>query len=133
MYHVYVEHLNYLLLSYGANEANLAYYPEVDGAERTVNTAHIRVSRQFLTECFWRKSSCESVKMSKVQTLRVFMKQRLTAAAEEIFELFERTIAEYEEELCRQRKLLDALLQLRCVRSRVLPLSRRHSTRLHKN
>ncbi|XP_030266970.1 zinc finger protein 260-like [Sparus aurata] len=49
--------------------------------------------------------------MSKVQTLRVFMKQRLTAAAEEIFELFERTIAEYEEELCRQRKLLDAVLQ----------------------
>ena len=39
------------------------------------------------------------------------MKQRLTAAAEEIFELFERTIAEYEEELCRQRKLLDAVLQ----------------------
>ena len=39
------------------------------------------------------------------------MKQRLTAAAEEIFELFERTIAEYEEELCRQRKLLDAVLK----------------------
>ncbi|KAM8766113.1 uncharacterized protein AB9X84_005107 [Acanthopagrus schlegelii] len=49
--------------------------------------------------------------MSKVQTLRVVVKQRLTAAAEEIFELFERTIAEYEEELCRQRKLLDAVLQ----------------------
>ncbi|XP_030267016.1 zinc finger protein 501-like isoform X2 [Sparus aurata] len=49
--------------------------------------------------------------MSKVQTLRVFMKQRLTAAAEEIFELFERTIAEYEEELCRQRKLLDAVFK----------------------
>ncbi|XP_030265076.1 zinc finger protein OZF-like [Sparus aurata] len=49
--------------------------------------------------------------MSKVQTLRVFVKQRLTAAAEEIFELFERTIAEYEEELCRHRKLLDAVLQ----------------------
>ena len=57
------------------------------------------------------KFCCDSVKMSKVQTLRVFMKQRLTAAAEEIFELFERTIAEYEEELCRQRKLLDAVLQ----------------------
>ncbi|XP_030267041.1 zinc finger protein 436-like [Sparus aurata] len=49
--------------------------------------------------------------MSKVQTLRVFMKQRLTAAAEEIFELFERTIAEYEEELCRQRKLLAAVTE----------------------
>ncbi|XP_076610218.1 uncharacterized protein LOC143335009 [Chaetodon auriga] len=49
--------------------------------------------------------------MSKVQTLRAFVEQRLTAAAEEIMELFERTIAEYEEELCRQRKLLDAVFQ----------------------
>ncbi|XP_041801568.1 uncharacterized protein LOC121612620 isoform X2 [Chelmon rostratus] len=48
--------------------------------------------------------------MSKVQTLKAFVNQRLTAAAEEIFERFERTIAEYEEELCRQRKLLDANL-----------------------
>ncbi|XP_049424604.1 zinc finger protein 629-like [Epinephelus fuscoguttatus] len=54
--------------------------------------------------------------MSKVQMLRSLVKQRLTAAAEEIFGLFERTIAEYEEELCRskeenerQRKLLDAV------------------------
>ncbi|XP_076610214.1 uncharacterized protein LOC143335005 [Chaetodon auriga] len=49
--------------------------------------------------------------MSKVQTLRAFVEQRLTAAAEEIMELFERTIAEYEEELCRQRKLLDAVFK----------------------
>nr|XP_046237827.1 zinc finger and SCAN domain-containing protein 12-like [Scatophagus argus] len=49
--------------------------------------------------------------MSKVQTLRAFVNQRLTLAAEEIFELFERTIADYEEEVCRQRKLLDAVLQ----------------------
>ena len=49
--------------------------------------------------------------MSKVQMLSLLVKQRLTAAAEEIFELFERTIAEYEEELCRQRKLLDAVLK----------------------
>uniref|UniRef100_UPI0037E749BA gastrula zinc finger protein XlCGF57.1-like isoform X1 n=1 Tax=Semicossyphus pulcher TaxID=241346 RepID=UPI0037E749BA len=53
--------------------------------------------------------------MSKVQMLRVLVNQRLTAAAEEIFELFERTIAEYEEELCRskenhgQDKVLDAV------------------------
>ncbi|XP_068589653.1 uncharacterized protein [Cebidichthys violaceus] len=53
--------------------------------------------------------------MSKVQMLRCLVNQRLTAAAEEIFGVFERTIAEYEEELCRskeenerQRKLLDA-------------------------
>ncbi|XP_037622316.1 zinc finger protein 658B-like [Sebastes umbrosus] len=37
--------------------------------------------------------------MSKVEMLRAFVNQRLTAAADEIFELFERTIAEYEEEL----------------------------------
>ncbi|XP_033933548.1 zinc finger protein 32-like [Pseudochaenichthys georgianus] len=46
------------------------------------------------------------------------VKQRLTAAAEDIFVLFERTITEYEEELSRSkqenerhRKLLDAVLQ----------------------
>nr|XP_033493254.1 zinc finger protein 260-like [Epinephelus lanceolatus] len=55
-------------------------------------------------------------KMPKAQMLRALVKQRLTAAAEEIFGLFERTIAEYEEELSRsieenerQRKLLDAV------------------------
>ncbi|XP_071373150.1 zinc finger protein OZF-like [Centroberyx affinis] len=55
--------------------------------------------------------------MSKVQQLRALVKQRLTAAAEEIFGLFERTIADYEEEASglkeendRQRKLLDAVL-----------------------
>ena len=65
----------------------------------------------FVTEFVWRQSSCDCVKMSKVQMLSLLVKQRLTAAAEEIFELFERTIAEYEEELCRQRKLLDAVLK----------------------
>ncbi|XP_042368673.1 zinc finger protein 605-like [Plectropomus leopardus] len=57
----------------------------------------------------------KNVKMSKCQMLRLLVKQRLTAAAEEIFGLFERTIAEYEEELSRskeenerQRKQLDA-------------------------
>ncbi|XP_078020040.1 uncharacterized protein LOC144459623 [Epinephelus lanceolatus] len=70
--------------------------------------------------------------MSKVQMLRAFVKQRLTAAAEEIFGLVERTIAEYEEELCRskeenerQRKLLDAVFnpQLRLHRADVQQLS----------
>ncbi|XP_029284283.1 zinc finger protein 3 homolog [Cottoperca gobio] len=69
--------------------------------------------------------------MCKVQMLRALVKQRLTAAAEEIFVLFERTIAEYEEELCRskeenerQRKLLDAVLkpQLRLHRADVQQL-----------
>uniref|UniRef100_A0A672ZE42 C2H2-type domain-containing protein n=1 Tax=Sphaeramia orbicularis TaxID=375764 RepID=A0A672ZE42_9TELE len=52
----------------------------------------------------------------KVQMLRSLVEQRLTAAAEEIFGLFERTIAEYEEELCRtkeenqrQRQILDCV------------------------
>ncbi|KAK7889199.1 hypothetical protein WMY93_024759 [Mugilogobius chulae] len=53
----------------------------------------------------------------KVNIVRALVGERLTAAAEEIFALVERTIVEYEEELCRskeenQRKqqLLDALL-----------------------
>ncbi|XP_031735631.1 adult enhancer factor 1-like isoform X2 [Anarrhichthys ocellatus] len=69
--------------------------------------------------------------MSKVQMLRCFVNQRLTAAAEEIFDLFERTIAEYEEERFalkeqneRQRKLLDAVFnpQLRLHRADVQQL-----------
>ncbi|XP_075947926.1 uncharacterized protein LOC142949923 isoform X1 [Anarhichas minor] len=64
--------------------------------------------------------------MSKVQLLRCLVNQRLTAAAEEIFGVFERTIAEYEEERSalkeqneRQRKLLDAVFnpQLRLHRA----------------
>ncbi|XP_032367363.1 uncharacterized protein LOC116686451 isoform X1 [Etheostoma spectabile] len=70
--------------------------------------------------------------MCKVQMLRALVEQRLTAAAEEIFGLFERTIAEYEEELCRskeenerQRELLDAVFnpQLRVHRPDVQHLS----------
>lgn len=49
--------------------------------------------------------------MSKVQSVRDFVNQRLTAAAEEICGLFERTIREYEDELRRQRTLLDAVLK----------------------
>ncbi|XP_059205807.1 zinc finger protein 232-like [Centropristis striata] len=70
--------------------------------------------------------------MSKVQTVRALVEQRLTAAAEEIFGLFERTIAEYEEQLCRskeknerQQKLLDAVFnpQLHLHRADVQQLS----------
>ncbi|XP_071058508.1 zinc finger protein 892-like isoform X1 [Pseudochaenichthys georgianus] len=56
--------------------------------------------------------------MSKVQMLLSLKKQRVTAANEEIFALFEQTIAELEEELFlskeenkRLQKLLDAVLQ----------------------
>ncbi|XP_034535318.1 zinc finger protein 316-like, partial [Notolabrus celidotus] len=59
---------------------------------------------------FWKKYY---LNMSKIQDLRGLVNQRLTAAAEEIFELFERTIAEYEEQLRgskeEQLKLLDSV------------------------
>ncbi|XP_061593462.1 zinc finger protein 391-like [Cololabis saira] len=45
--------------------------------------------------------------MSLSGSLREFISQRLTAAAEEIFTEFEKTIVQYEEEIDRQRRLLD--------------------------
>ena len=39
--------------------------------------------------------------------MRGFISERLTAAAEEIFGVFQKTIVKYEEEIDRQRKLLD--------------------------
>ncbi|XP_042344536.1 zinc finger protein 569-like [Plectropomus leopardus] len=45
--------------------------------------------------------------MSSVEYLRGFVIERLTAAAEEIFGVFHKTVVQYEEELDRQRKLLD--------------------------
>ncbi|XP_017293095.1 zinc finger protein 768-like [Kryptolebias marmoratus] len=45
--------------------------------------------------------------MSSVQSLRQFISERLTAAAGEIFTEFEKTIVQYEEEIDRQRRLLD--------------------------
>ncbi|XP_044051260.1 zinc finger protein 664-like isoform X4 [Siniperca chuatsi] len=45
--------------------------------------------------------------MSSVECLREFVNKRLTAAAEEIFGVFKKTIVEYEEEIDRQRRLLD--------------------------
>ncbi|XP_029566051.1 uncharacterized protein LOC115159991 isoform X2 [Salmo trutta] len=56
--------------------------------------------------------------MSKIQLLRGFLNQRLTAAAEEIFEVVEQTIAEYQEEFVRTKeenvrlqKLLDIIIK----------------------
>ncbi|XP_037113908.1 RB-associated KRAB zinc finger protein-like isoform X1 [Syngnathus acus] len=46
---------------------------------------------------------------SKFHHLRTFVNERLTAAAEEIFGVFEKTIAAYEEEMDRQRRLLDVV------------------------
>ncbi|XP_060894484.1 zinc finger protein 70-like [Labrus mixtus] len=48
--------------------------------------------------------------MSSVESLRGFVNERLTAAAEEIFRVFQRTIVEYEEEIERQRRLLGDVL-----------------------
>ncbi|XP_047447406.1 endothelial zinc finger protein induced by tumor necrosis factor alpha-like [Mugil cephalus] len=48
--------------------------------------------------------------MHSVQRFRQFFNQRLAAAAEEIFSVFEKTVAEYEAEMKRQRKLLDVFL-----------------------
>ncbi|XP_044051269.1 zinc finger and SCAN domain-containing protein 2-like isoform X4 [Siniperca chuatsi] len=45
--------------------------------------------------------------MSSVECLREFVNERLTAAAEEIFGVFKKTIVGYEEEIDRQRRLLD--------------------------
>lgn len=47
--------------------------------------------------------------MSSAENLKRFISDRLAAAAEEIFGVFEKTIAEYEEELDRQRKLFDVV------------------------
>ncbi|XP_039658376.1 daf-12-interacting protein 1-like isoform X2 [Perca fluviatilis] len=47
--------------------------------------------------------------MSSVECLREFVTERLTAAAEEIFRVVEKTIVEYEEEIARQRRLLDGV------------------------
>lgn len=49
--------------------------------------------------------------MPPAQCLRHFVNERLAAAAEEIFRAFEDTIVEYEEELSRQRRLLDIALK----------------------
>ncbi|XP_034547125.1 zinc finger protein 260-like [Notolabrus celidotus] len=49
--------------------------------------------------------------MSKVECLKEFVIERLTAAAEEIFRVFKRTIVEYEEEIDRQKRLLDIILK----------------------
>ncbi|XP_056256315.1 zinc finger and SCAN domain-containing protein 2-like isoform X1 [Seriola aureovittata] len=48
--------------------------------------------------------------MSRLQSLKVFVNQRLTAAVEEIFGHFEKTITEYEEEITRRhREMLDVV------------------------
>ncbi|XP_054619870.1 zinc finger protein 79-like [Dunckerocampus dactyliophorus] len=45
--------------------------------------------------------------MSKVEMLRLLINQRLAEVADEIFGVFGRTIAEFEEELCRSRREIE--------------------------
>ncbi|XP_068459144.1 zinc finger protein 625-like [Clinocottus analis] len=49
--------------------------------------------------------------MAVVVYLRQFVNERLTAAAEEIFGAFQKSIVEYEDEIDRQRRLLDVFLK----------------------
>ncbi|XP_049429941.1 uncharacterized protein LOC125887286 [Epinephelus fuscoguttatus] len=48
---------------------------------------------------------------NSVEYLREFVKERLTVAAEDILGVFKRTIVAYEEEIDRQRRLLDIVLK----------------------
>ncbi|XP_049415786.1 zinc finger and SCAN domain-containing protein 2-like [Epinephelus fuscoguttatus] len=59
--------------------------------------------------------------MSSVQYLRGFINERLTAAAEEIFGVIEKTIVEYEEEIDRQRRLLDIAWKPEIKLHRIVP------------
>ncbi|XP_011489317.1 uncharacterized protein LOC101160452 isoform X2 [Oryzias latipes] len=63
--------------------------------------------------------------MSSVQSLREFIGERLTAAAEEIFTHVEQTICKLEGELSRQRRLLDVMIMKPHVQQKptVLPQS----------
>ncbi|XP_014326083.1 zinc finger protein 37-like isoform X1 [Xiphophorus maculatus] len=72
-------------------------------------------------------SDVSAATMSLSQSLRDFIRERLTAAAEEIFTEFDKTIVQYEEQLDRQRKLLDvcwkpqvALQRIRDVEQQVV-------------
>ncbi|XP_029296702.1 zinc finger protein with KRAB and SCAN domains 8-like [Cottoperca gobio] len=49
--------------------------------------------------------------MAAVENLRNVINERLTAAAEEILGVFAQTVSVYEEEICRQRRLLDTVLR----------------------
>ncbi|XP_041642756.1 zinc finger protein 454-like [Cheilinus undulatus] len=51
------------------------------------------------------------MEMSSVNCLKSFVNERLTVAAEEIFGVFEKTLLVYQEEIVRQRRLLDIVLK----------------------
>ncbi|XP_033973911.1 zinc finger protein 2-like isoform X1 [Trematomus bernacchii] len=49
--------------------------------------------------------------MAAVEKLRSVINERLAAAADEILEVFAQALSAYEEEICRQRRLLDTVLK----------------------
>ncbi|XP_051794275.1 uncharacterized protein LOC127530802 isoform X2 [Acanthochromis polyacanthus] len=55
------------------------------------------------------KYQSDKVTMCSVEYLRELISDRLTAAAGEIFSEFEKTIVQYQEEIDRQRRLLDVI------------------------
>ncbi|KAM8871276.1 uncharacterized protein AB9W97_017673 [Spinachia spinachia] len=57
--------------------------------------------------------------MSSVECLRDFVNERLSAAAEEIFGVFKSTIVEYQEEIDRQRRLLDVFWKPEVILHRI--------------
>ncbi|KAG7225305.1 hypothetical protein INR49_007152 [Caranx melampygus] len=76
---------------------------------------------------------------AEVPALRALLTERLTAAAEEIVGLFEETVAEYEDrverserEICRQRRLLDAVLkpEVKLHRAELLQSENQNQTNL---
>ncbi|KAM9719116.1 uncharacterized protein ACNS7B_020083 isoform 1-T1 [Menidia menidia] len=58
--------------------------------------------------------------MSSLRHIKDFICQRLTAAAEEIFTEFEKTVVHYEEEIDRQRRLLEITLSPRVQLHRIV-------------
>jgi hypothetical protein len=50
--------------------------------------------------------------MSKLQLLNVFVTESLSAAAVEIFVVVEKTVAEYQEEICRSAEEIERLRRL---------------------
>ncbi|KAF1389442.1 hypothetical protein PFLUV_G00073470 [Perca fluviatilis] len=63
--------------------------------------------------------------MASVDYLREFVNERLTAAAEEIFGVFKKTIVEYEEEIGRQRRLLDVVRKPE-IKLQIIELPQQH-------
>lgn len=61
-----------------------------------------KVKRKF-TRSVEQKQYLRVRTMPSVGRFRLFVRERLTAAAEEIFKVFEETLIEYEEEIRRQR------------------------------